>query len=230
MLWKNKFAAEFQWWLRETAEVILPWYLQERLGAWGYALPDAKVVEYPSSWQNAVATLARLQTTYYPGHLQIPSTYNCGRLLDIGCGPLLPARHLRYDELWVVDPLLECYSHAGFPVQEVGAMLLPMNAEDMWVFPAGMFDTIVSVNAMDHLDNFQSAITEIERLLKPTGLLRLAIHYHAPTNTEPLALTDELVIASAKELKLQRIGGHVDAQGMIMALWSNRNEPVEGSP
>lgn len=219
-----KHADELGWWIRETAEVILPWYLGERMGVWGHKLPKKKVESYPTNWENALATLARLQRHYYSSHLHMRPDTNRGRMLDVGCGPMLPARHLACRELWCLDPLLEAYLTAGFPVRDANAVLLPIGIENLWTVPSGTFDTTISVNALDHVDNFAEAVAEIERVTKSEGLIRFEVTYHAPTPTEPLALNDTLV-RSAFTRPIYKVGGTetIDKNGLIYAVWSTVN-------
>ncbi len=220
----NKYDAELRWWIEEATNVLLPWYREKRLAAWGHMLPKEKITWHPSDWMNAVATMAAVQMDYYPDRLRLDRTVNRGRLLDVGCGPMLPARHLAYDELWCLDPLLESYQKAGFPVRDAGAVLVPLAAENLWTIPADFFDTVVSVNALDHVDDFATTIAEIERVTKPSGTIRLELTYHTATPTEPIVLHDILVHGAFKAFPVEHIADWQDNQGLIYALWGNTNE------
>jgi SAM-dependent methyltransferase len=169
----DKYDAELAWWTEEV---------------------DRRMKE--AAYREVSHAMWAEQANYYPGHLDIPDDYNCGRLLDVGAGPILPARRLKYDELWCVDPLFARYAEVGFPVRESRAILLPFHAENMWGIPSGFFDTVVSVNAMDHVDNFEQAVAEIRRVAKPTALIRLRLTYHPPTETEPMQLSDKRAAAA----------------------------------
>lgn len=149
--------------------------------------------------------LSREQATYYSSHLDIPQNYQCGRLLDVGSGPILPARYLRAKELWCVDPLLDQYAQIGFPVRELDAVLVSEPAEAMTSVPSDYFDTIVAVNALDHIDDFGAAIAEIERVAKEKAVIRLRLHYHPPTPTEPLELNDAIVRQAFRRFRVKRI-------------------------
>jgi len=169
----DKYDAELAWW---TAEV------------------DRRAKE--TAYRKTRDAMWAEQKDYYPGHLDIPDDHNCGRLLDVGAGPILPARRLKSDELWCVDPLFARYAEAGFPIGESRAILLPFHAENLWGIPSGFFDTVVSVNAMDHVDHFEQAVAEIRRVAKPGALIRLRLTYHAPTETEPMQLSDQRAAAA----------------------------------
>lgn len=213
---KTKHEAELQWWLREVADVLLPWYRGKLPEAWGRKLPADKVTDCYTEWENAVATMAAAQADYYSGHLRLPADRQLGRLLDVGSGPLLPARHLTCTELWCADPLLLTYKNAGLLV-DCGAVLLPFAAENLWTVPSRWFDTVVAVNALDHVGNFVAVAAEIERVLKPDGLIRLSVNYHPPTDSEPIQLSDEIVKAAFREHSLRRLSA-----AETQAVWSSQ--------
>ncbi len=158
---------------------------------------------------------------YYSSHLNIRPEYNCGRLLDIGCGPALPARHLLYDELWCVDPLFERYVQAGFCITGFNVVLVPFYAENLWGIPDDFFDTVVSVNALDHVDDFEAAIGEIERVAKPGALIRIRLHYHTPTPTEPMELSDERVEAAFSQFPVRALMPLSDSS---QTLWGTEHD------
>jgi SAM-dependent methyltransferase len=60
-------------------------------------------------------------------------------------------------------------------------------------FENHFFDAVISVNAIDHVDDFFKTASEIIRVLKPNGKIRLHVHYHIKTQTEPLELNDTIV-------------------------------------
>jgi ubiquinone/menaquinone biosynthesis C-methylase UbiE len=61
-------------------------------------------------------------------------------------------------------------------------------------FPDSQFDVVISVNALDHVQNFETAISEIYRVLKPNGKIYLSFNYQdQPTATEPIVLSDKRV-------------------------------------
>jgi ubiquinone/menaquinone biosynthesis C-methylase UbiE len=60
-------------------------------------------------------------------------------------------------------------------------------------YPDNYFDAVLSVNALDHVDDFDQVAAEIQRVVKPGGEIRFEVEYHAPTVTEPLSLDDNKV-------------------------------------
>ncbi len=206
-----KHDLETNYWIRDFYRLMLPLYRK---------LPREERQE-EGSWQEWQAAIRLYSATegHYWSHL--PEGYNCGRLIDIGCGPLMPARHLPHTELWGVDPNISAYLAAGFPMREYGAVMLPFPAEDMWMVPNDFFHTVVSQNAIDHCDDFEKVIAEIERVAKPDATLRINIPYHDPTATEPLKIDDERVVNAFKRFAVDKITEGV-RPAITEALWGTK--------
>ena len=64
-------------------------------------------------------------------------------------------------------------------------------AENM-PFPDNIIDGIISVNAIDHFNDLNKVSSEIKRVLKKDGHLRIHIHYHKSTVLEPIELNDDI--------------------------------------
>lgn len=96
-------------------------------------------------------------------------------------------------------------------------------------FPDNFFDAVISVNAIDHVDDFEQTSKEIERVLKPSGKIRLHIHYHKKTSTEPLELSDKIVGDAFSWCKnFRKVGESFQSRGYELinedekyVLWSN---------
>ena len=105
-------------------------------------------------------------------------------------------------------------------------------AEDM-PFEDGVFDAIISVNAIDHVDDIGQSAREISRVLAPGGIVRLEAHYHRPSKLEPHSLSDDTMIryfghlgvrkvGEKAALERQRVGeGHVDEFEEKLSVWAN---------
>ncbi len=198
---RAKYTREMQWWVNALEHDILPWYRGETDEVWGTKLECHPEHKHPTQREDAAASFSAVWSPYH-ALLQLEGNYNCGTLLDIGCGPMLPARHLLHDECWGADPLLEHYLLAGFPVNSYGAVLVPWRCEDLWTVPSNYFDAVVSNNALDHVDDFEAVAAEMERVAKPGALIRFRVDCHLPTPTEPLTLSNEK-IRDAFKLKVE---------------------------
>ncbi len=211
----EKYLRELQWWQREVSEKIVPWYRGDINEVWGILSPEC--TDGPSQTERIDAVnIFSHAALYYQDLLAIdPGRDHWNRVLDVGCGPLLPGLHIPCNELWCVDPLLEHYYAAGFPVRNRGAVLIPCFAENMWPLPSNMFDVVVSHNAIDHVDDFERAVSEIERVAKVNATIRFTVTYHKPTFTEPMELTDDRIRAAfSRRVNVMR------GDGVGETLWS----------
>jgi len=117
---------------------------------------------------------------------------------------------------------------AGFPLHIYdGARFVHGHAEAM-PLPSSHFDVVISVNAIDHVDDLSATVREIRRVLKPEGALRLHVHYHARTRTEPIEINDRIMgelfgwRPGMKKLREtdRLLGSQVEA-GETFALWGS---------
>jgi len=96
-------------------------------------------------------------------------------VLDAGCGPACMARHIPQGTKWYLDPLLESY-------RERFAHQLPREGE--WIsskieeanLREGFFDIVISLNALDHVQNPRLALQIIRRSLRQRGLFLLSMY------------------------------------------------------
>lgn len=114
------------------------------------------------------------------------------RMLDIGCGP-------RGSLEWAteaaervgLDPLAERYQRLH--AQPHGMTYVTGNAEQI-PYPDGHFDFVSSINSLDHVDDLDATLSEIQRVTKPRGSwLLLTDVNHEPTPTEPQNLGWDLL-------------------------------------
>ena len=82
-------------------------------------------------------------------------------------------------------------------------------------------DAVISVNAIDHVDDIVKTAAEIRRVLKPGGEVAMQVHYHKSTKTEPVELNDA---------RFQALFGWVEGLRKVNekpAKWGNRESPGE---
>lgn len=113
-------------------------------------------------------------------------------VIDIGCGPRGSLCWMGEARLRIgVDPLSNAYRAFGVAAHPMvyvagGAEALPFGDESV--------DVIVTVNALDHVDDVQLAFREIRRVLKRGGLFLGSINLReVPTATEPSVVTRRMV-------------------------------------
>lgn len=132
------------------------------------------------------------QQRKYLSDLDLRSGAFSGKIVcDIGSGPHANALCFSSCEIYGVDHLLDRYKYYGFPIEEYDSRYHFVGSKsESTPFPDGFFDAMISVNAIDHVDDIESTSREMRRILKTGGLLRVAAHYHRPTLTEPISLSD----------------------------------------
>ena len=99
-------------------------------------------------------------------------------VLEIGCGPVCISSHLPQENKTYLDPLIDDYRRL-FPGQlpESGEYLSSM-AERI-LKPAASFDLIICLNMISHSLNPELIMHEVERLLKPDGMLIFSLRIHS---------------------------------------------------
>jgi ubiquinone/menaquinone biosynthesis C-methylase UbiE len=86
------------------------------------------------------------------------------------------------------------YLNIGFPIHYYERVTFIYGFAEEIPVQDNFFDAAISVNALDHLDDIQRTSLEIKRVLKSEGKLRIHTHYHKATETEPLELSDNLMV------------------------------------
>ncbi len=99
-------------------------------------------------------------------------------ILDTGCGPVCAARFIDQGEKTYLDPLLDHFRRV-YPGKLPKGKYLAMTAENIPA-PDASFDLILCINALDHMMNPELALHEMERLLKPDGVLVLSLVIYPP--------------------------------------------------
>jgi SAM-dependent methyltransferase len=160
---------------------------------------------------SAGVTTVAVSLNRYLNALKIPRDHFAGKtILDLGCGPYPLSIAFEDCQIVGLDPLVPEYEAAGFPLSEFADRVIFVRgfAEDM-PFSSQAFDAIISVNAIDHVDDFASAAREMGRVLKKEGVLRMQVHYHAPTKLEPNALDDDQILAHLGHLGIKKVSEEV---------------------
>ncbi len=148
---------------------------------------DEYVGRYRRAWQRSadhrVVTARRqpAQESYVEKHRRFLVDF-CdlrGRVLDIGCGSMVPILrdegldltaqpHFTY---FGIDPEAE-FSSCDYPFVQAMGEWLP--------FKDAVFDTVITVSALDHCLSPERVIGEAARVLRPGGMLYIASVLHAP--------------------------------------------------
>jgi SAM-dependent methyltransferase len=151
-------------------------------------------------WQIARAEVVRILRE---AAIDDPAFFAGRVVLDIGSGPLgfpdaCPAR-----VSLSVDPLHERYAASGLLLEDSPAIRLSIGAERIPLVSSSI-DVVVVRNALDHVDDPEAVLAEIQRLLKPGGALIANFDVgHTPTPTEPHDLRLETVKAALAAMTIE---------------------------
>ncbi|GMI53264.1 hypothetical protein ScalyP_jg311, partial [Parmales sp. scaly parma] len=101
------------------------------------------------------------------------SDFDGKRVLDIGPGPRGSLEWADNAKLRVgLDPIADRYMDVGIVGQDMSYV---MASSSKIPFPSNYFDIIVTLNALDHVKEMDSTITEIERVLRPGGFFLVQV-------------------------------------------------------
>ena len=101
-----------------------------------------------------------------------------GCVMEIGCGPVCLAREIAQGRKIYVDPLIELYRRS-YPGKLPKGESLNAMAESI-PKPDASCDMILCLNTINYVLNPELAIDEMERLLKPGGILALSLTTFPP--------------------------------------------------
>ena len=226
---KDKEFAEIKFWRREIKNYV-KWYKGE-MELHDNPTPVNKV-KAATPEISAILTFFEVhqKKRYYTDLLLSTSEFQGLKILDIGSGPFPSALCFENTEVYSLDPLLANYISAGYPIHcyESRGKFVQAQAEGI-PFEDGFFDAVVSVNAIDHVNDFEATAKEIKRVLKPSGRFRMHVHYHPKTKAEPHVLNDEVFLKNyswVSGLKKfseskQKLGTTLEGVNEMYVVWGN---------
>jgi SAM-dependent methyltransferase len=228
---EHKHDSEARFW-KEELDNYVRWYLGEIPAMYTTASPThEQKVFAPNVKDSAILTWHALhQEVKYLFDLQLDrEAFRGKRLLDVGCGPIPSATCFEGSDLYSLDPLLDRYLAIGFPLHYYGNTKFVRGFSEQIPIADDFFDAVVSVNALDHVDDFEKTAAEIVRVLKNDGEIVLHLHYHQPMQNEPLELNDERVRGAFREIRnFRKIAESHEKMGYrcpddeLFTLWTNR--------
>ncbi|WP_348268914.1 class I SAM-dependent methyltransferase [Edaphobacter paludis] len=182
------------------------WFVDGTRDWWGVRPPSPNQRQNRSDlWVvNAVMTLHHVRPSYCE-ELRLERAHFSGkRVLEVGSGPLAPILQFSGCIRHCLDPLVNMYMAAGWPLYDYDAKFVSMGGERM-PYPDAYFDSVISVNALDHVDDFGQVASEMHRVVKPGGSIDFEVEYHAPTVPEPIEMTDEKVLEAFHGFELKPV-------------------------
>jgi ubiquinone/menaquinone biosynthesis C-methylase UbiE len=202
---KRKHEAELAYW-QSGLQNLEDWFVRGANLRIGLPPPTSEqTVKASESWiVNAVMTIHALRP-HYTERLRIERDHFRGqRVLEVGCGPLAPILQFSGCARHCADPLVEMYMAAGWPLYDYDAKFINTGGESL-PYREGYFDAVISVNALDHVDDFEQTAREMERVVKPGGRIYFEVEYHDPTVTEPVKLDHARVVRAFSRCELTAV-------------------------
>lgn len=205
------------------------WYEGRVPSLYGVPAPtsDQKIVAVEIRHAALLTWLELHQKPKYLVDLDLGKDALRGRVLDVGAGPLPSATVFNGIELYCLDPMYHSYLAAGYPLHHYNARFVHAPCESI-PLEDDFIDVVLSVNAIDHVDDFERSAAEIRRVLKPGGRLAMHVHYHPPISVEPIELSDTRFRAAfdwceglTKLREVTEKSGAAAAKGESYVLWRN---------
>lgn len=230
----RKQSAELQFWRKEI-ERYGEWFKGELSPLYKTASPqEHEKVKAPNERDASILTWHKLhQEAKYLENLDLlPDAFRGMKLLEVGSGPMPSATCFTGCRLYCLEPLLPEYLQVGFPLHYYDNVTFIHAACESIPVEDNFFDAVISVNAIDHVDNIGEAADEIRRVLKPAGLFRMHVHYHPPMICEPIEINDDLFLdlfgwcGNLMKIKSSTTSHSWDLRpNQSFALWSNFRWP-----
>ena len=157
-------------------------------------LSEQKIIIKDNPIYSAILTWTELhQQPKYLHDLQLHSSIFTGKkVLDIGAGPIPSGICFEGCELYAVDPLMSDYCKLGFPHHLYPQVRFIEAYAERLPFDDHFFEVIISVNAIDHVDDLVKVSKELQRVAKSDCLFAIHTHYHEATVCEPIEINDEI--------------------------------------
>ncbi len=156
-------------------------------------------------------------------------------VLDVACGIgyaapiLIEAGAVRYEGVDLNQELFE------YAIYRYGSELISFYVGDMCTFnPGKTYDVITCFEAIEHVENYQSAISNLYRLLKPGGTLMISSPNRLITSPGSMTISDKpsnkfhmQEFTPAELLNDLRTHGFITNEANVFGqrqrrLWSNR--------
>lgn len=155
-------------------------------------------------------------------------------LADFGCGPRGTLEWAKSAKIKIgIDVLADLYVDEFKDCLLKHGMIYLKSTENAIPLPSNFIDVMFSLNAIDHVDNFEEMCAEILRVLKPKGLLIASFNLNEPVSiTEPQSLTESKVkesILDKMEIQNYRLS-HRGSSEPYQPFFEGKENYADGEP
>lgn len=101
------------------------------------------------------------------------------RILDVGCGPTMLARHISTEERCGIDPLMDSYV-GGVDGRLWPSIHLVRAVGEHMPFRAGCFDLVLCRNVLDHVLSPEQVVKEMSRVAGVRSTIVVGVDVYSP--------------------------------------------------
>jgi SAM-dependent methyltransferase len=195
LFFKSKEGVELGFWKDMIVEYI-KWHDGKVETLFGEKPPEEiNKIKKHSKKDSAILTWHKIhqEQKYLQDLMLTKDVFSGKKILDIGSGPIPSATVFEGSDLYCLDPLIGDYIKIGYPIHYYKQTKFVCSNSENIPIEDSFFDVVISVNAIDHVNDFMKTASEIKRVLKPEGKLRMHVHYHKKTRAEPMELNDKIM-------------------------------------
>lgn len=127
-----------------------------------------------NEWKELVSKYSKL----FPQIAKSVGLKSSDRVLDVGCGPTVPARLLKKGKITGIEPLADKLNISGRNYLP-GINIISGQAEKM-PFKDHTFQFVVCRNVIDHTQDPKVIVREVKRILKKNGHFLLICYTYSP--------------------------------------------------
>lgn len=151
------------------------------------------------------------------------------KILDIGCGPMGSLEWIsKESKAFGLDPLC-CLYYNNFDCRNHGMAYIYGFCERI-PFPDNYFDYITSINSIDHVDDLDQSLLEINRVTKHLGSFILIVEInHKPTLCEPHTISENFIDIIHNQTQLRCIHSKTYGIKYKNNLFKNIKENIDSS-
>ena len=126
------------------------------------------------------------------------------KILDVGAGSRLRTRYFKGAKIYAIEPLGDRFLSNFIWCDLYTSELFSSPIEEFIPELAGLFPLVISINVLDHCQDFEIAVVNMERYLADDGIMVLSYDIHDGTHPmHPLSLNEDYTFEVFEGLGLE---------------------------